>query len=384
MLDSSNSSCILLISTADFGAKLWTNKQRIAMELSKDRKVFYLNSMGLRKPQLTLSDLRRLFLRIFSIGGKSPRAAKDLEVINPLVLPFSGKLASAVNHLSLRLQIVRKIRHYDKVLIWTFSPVTFGLDELGTATVYHSVDLLHTVPKVNSERVLEAEMGLVSRSAVSIASSIGLVEHLKGIGADNIILWENVGSLENLGPQEPRRDRGIFIGHLTDVKVDFELVGKLLDSGNKLAFAGPKPIDGTQLPANALKVLSHKNLELLGTLGPGRLGVEVAMSKYAIVPYKLDEHTRGIYPLKIYEYLSTGTPTVSTALYSLINTPNKPVGLFIENSDSAFIQRCRDLSVANDVQLEEQIISAAKNHTWETRGKECRDLAKELLAIEDD
>ena len=80
---------ILLLSTADWDNPFWTNKQHVALELSRlGYKVLYIDSLGLRSPSLNKSDVRRIFKRLLK-GVKFPRRInRNLWVWSPIVIPF--------------------------------------------------------------------------------------------------------------------------------------------------------------------------------------------------------------------------------------------------------------------------------------------------------
>jgi hypothetical protein len=55
---------IICFSSADWDNPLWTNKQHIMSRLSKDNRIFYIESLGLRKPRFGKRDLIRIFKRM--------------------------------------------------------------------------------------------------------------------------------------------------------------------------------------------------------------------------------------------------------------------------------------------------------------------------------
>ena len=68
---------ILLLSTADWDNPFWTNKQHVALELSRlGHKVLYIDSLGLRTPSINKSDLSRLFRRLLK-GFRFPKRINE-------------------------------------------------------------------------------------------------------------------------------------------------------------------------------------------------------------------------------------------------------------------------------------------------------------------
>ena len=132
----------MILSTADFAAAAWTNKQHLARELARRLPVTYIESFGLRKPTLGATDLRRMAGRLRSsrtVTTSSPNTW-GVDVVHPIVIPLHGVApVRALNkHLVKRLPV-----EGDDAVLWTFSPVTYGLEDRFARTVYHSVDLLH-------------------------------------------------------------------------------------------------------------------------------------------------------------------------------------------------------------------------------------------------
>ena len=176
---------VVVLSTADFASAVWTNKQHLSVRLAETHDVTYVESLGLRRPALRLSDVRRAAARLWP--RRRDAAATDsvpdgVRVISPIVLPWHDVApARWVNHVLLRLQVGSHLRP-DSVL-WTFSPVTYGLERRTSATVYHSVDLLHEQPRIARRYVLASERRLVQVATVVVASSSGVVTTSKGSAA---------------------------------------------------------------------------------------------------------------------------------------------------------------------------------------------------------
>lgn len=150
---------ILLISTADWKAQLRTNKQYMAEELAKEFRVFYLESTPHRNPDINLFDLKRIFQRIIKIKNQEVTCIENVEIISPILLPIFSEnlkpLIDKVNQSLLQLQLKSLL---DEIgLIWTFTPLLNKLEELEIPIVYHSVDLIHEIPKNYRKIILDSE-----------------------------------------------------------------------------------------------------------------------------------------------------------------------------------------------------------------------------------
>lgn len=314
---------VVLLSTADFDADVWTNKQHLAVGLAKSRRVLYVESLGLRAPNFSASDLRRIVSKLGfnrkTMAKSATQVPDNIEIFTPKLLPWHGvSFVAALNRSLLRRALKSKVKEYGNAVFWTFSPITYGLEQNFKNIVYHSVDLLHAFPGVPAKLLLEKERLLIPQASAVIASSKGVFEHLQLQGAEKVNLWENVAHVELFAAGTgPRDDSAIFAGNLTPTKIDFSLLEQIADRGVTLRLAGPIGIDGSVGRDQLDVLLSRPNVHYLGNLGLEQLATEVTRCQVGLIPYLLNEYTQGVYPMKVHEYLSAGLKVVSTKLPSL-------------------------------------------------------------------
>lgn len=65
------------------------------------------------------------------------------------------------------------------------------------------------------------------------------------------------------------------------------------------------------------ELATHANVHLLGSRPTAALAAYPQHFDVCIMPYRLDDYTKYIYPLKLHEYLATGRPTVGAPIQSL-------------------------------------------------------------------
>jgi teichuronic acid biosynthesis glycosyltransferase TuaH len=376
---------VVILSTADFDADVWTNKQHLAVELSKTRRVLYIESLGLRTPRFCKADLLRILARILHrtrrAGHYSRSIPDNIEIISPRVLPWhSLSCVAAINSRILRRMLKRKIQDYSGAVLWTFSPVTYGLEKSFKHTVYHSVDLLHVFPGVPHDLLLERERELIPLTSSVIASSRMIANHLKRQGAKKVTLWENVAHVDMFATSGGQRDNvAIFAGNLTSTKIDFALLEQVAEVGVKLRLAGPMGIDGAGVSEPLQKLLSNKNVEYLGNLELETLASEVKKCKVGLIPYHLNEYTLGVYPMKVHEYLAAGLKVVSTRLPSLD-------ALRLEGLILASPKEFRKEVISGLEEYSEEDASVRKrmsiNNSWATRKLEAESLLKSFQVTE--
>lgn len=368
---------VVILSTADFNSAVWTNKQHLARELARYMPVSYVESFGLRQPTLRLMDVRRILGRLRSrVKPSAPsHGTGGVEIVHPIVIPFHGvaPVRRVNKHLVGRLPIEGG---HDTVL-WTFSPLTYGLEDRFARTVYHSVDLLHTQPGVPRAVCLAAEASLLAKADAVIASSSGVRDHLRSVGRDNVLLWENVADTALFeAAREERQPCAVFAGHLTAAKVDFNLLRSLAKAGVHIILAGPTSIDGTSTQREMKELFSCPGIEYVGNLVPAELARLLASSMVGLIPYRLSEHTAGIFPMKVYEYLAAGLRVVSTSLPSLEQTASSDVVL--ADGDEFVSAVCEGIETWSE-QAAAQRRTMARSHSWQARGEQALALIDGLL-----
>ncbi|WP_337455893.1 glycosyltransferase [Prescottella sp. D32] len=364
---------VTILSTADFHSAVWTNKQYMAVGLAGHTDVQYIESMGLRTPTLSRSDLARMANRVnpfrAKAGGVTPAAPsipESLTIISPPVVPVHG--SSAVRGFNRRLVeriLVPKLRADEGDVLWTFSPITYGLEDRFSKVVYHSVDLLHTLPGVPARALLDAERRLVRAADAVIASSKGVHDHLCRLGA-KVHLWENVADVELFGkaPISERLPRVLFAGNITPTKVNFELLHEVARRGIRLDLAGPVSIDGVESRRELEELLDNPNVKYLGNLPLEDLARNCAESTVGVIPYHVNDYTRGVFPLKVYEYMSAGMDVVSTPIPSLEQSLPEGVKLAPPESFVDAVEQAVNEWTVEAASLRRRL---AEGHSWSHR-----------------
>lgn len=111
--------------------------------------------------------------------------------------------------------------------------------------------------------------------------------------------------------------------------VDHELVYKVADTFKNALVVIIGPEFGSTVNRNI------PNLKYLGYMDYNELPVYLQSSTVCMIPFRLEDVTLATNPIKMYEYLASGTPVVSTDIPEVRNVPGVHIGLthetFIEN-----------------------------------------------------
>ncbi len=371
---------VVILSTADFDSPLWTNKQHIASRLANERPTTYVESLGLRRPTFSAADLRRIMRRLrraakgpsLTQHGQSPRP----DVVAPLVIPLHGSPSVRwVNEKLIRRTIGRAVPALPSSVLWTFSPLTYGLEQRAVRTIYHAVDLIHEQKGMPRRAILDHEKALCETADFVVASSVGVQRHLTALGRTDVLLWENVADTTLFAAAAQtggrREARAVFFGNLSPSKVDVRLLTSVANAGLKLSIAGPIGIDGTSPDTELHALLSHRNVTYLGVVTQDRLAQECARSRVGLIPYRANDYTAGVFPMKVYEYLAAGLSVVATGLPSLEGREIEGLALVRPEAFVGEVQS-RSTDFAAEGSLRRQ--AEARAHSWESRIEQMRPL----------
>lgn len=373
---------ILILGTADWNQSIATNQHYVARELATTWDVTYVESMGLRKPEIRPSDLKRMLRRLGArpSKGETQRASKGIRILRPLVLPVHSGPSRLVNG-PLVSHLVREWRaHQGPKLLWTYTPNTYGLERYADAAVYHCVDLLGAVPGIDGQLIARQERRLAKGGVTAVASSEVVEAHLAEVGFNTLHLWPNVADTTPIADAVrsggSRVARAVFAGNLTSSKVDFTLFAGLLERGVRVELAGPVS-EGGGSSAQAVERLVDAGAVHHGHLDFDSLSHLYAESTVGLIPYLMNEYTLGVNPLKTYEYLAAGLRVVSTPVPAVTAVPGH---VDVAPNREEFIQAVvSSVGTASEAEI---VVRAelADEHSWSRRGTQARDLVSSLMA----
>ncbi len=326
----------ILFATADWDDPYWTNKQHCAKSLAEmGVMVLYVESVGLRSPKAGSSrDWKRLWNRLgkgmHSFFRGAIERAPGIYVLSPLVIPAAHRrpLLTWINRYLLRWAIKRSTfgRGFKAPLIWTYHP--FMLDEIegmkNSGLLYHCVDDLAAVPGVDAQAFRAAEAQLIKRADIVFVTATTLLDMCRNHNQEthylpNVVDAEHFGRAFQDAPLpadlvEIPEPRLVYHGVLSDFKIDFELL---------LACAHRRPawqwvLIGEEREGQRSDLVAElaalPNVHCLGYRAYKILPDYLRGMQVGLLPTRLNDYTRGMFPMKYFEYLAAGLPVVSTRL----------------------------------------------------------------------
>mgnify|MGYP000243219086 FL=1 len=212
-----------------------------------------------------------------------------------------------------------------KIFIWEFYPLITKKNIFTKFLIYDCVDYLDK--KIYGDEIIEKENKLIKNCDFIAFNSKALYE--KKI-SDNPFIKDksintfcgcdfNLFNIERKIKKE-KKIKIIFYGVL-DYRINLPLLKYIIYKNKNYHFLIIGPIE-KDVPSNFFSILKEKNVSYIKKLPKNKLIDYLKISSLGIIPYNTSyDFVKYSNPMKIYEYLATGIPVVSTKILALKNYP---------------------------------------------------------------
>jgi glycosyltransferase involved in cell wall biosynthesis len=286
--------------------------------------VLWVSYHASRTPSVNSSDMAHIFAKLKQVLGGMKQVRDNLWVLTPLAIPLPGsRTVQKINRRILTWQIRSALRRVQQgaLQVWSFTPdVAYLVDEFSPERVlYYCVDDFASFSGYDSEQVLRDEADLCRRANAVITTSSSLQEAKEPLNPNTLLVSHGVdydhfrSALVNRH-DEPEDTVGIghprlgFFGLIRDW-VDLDLLAGVARQRPEwhIVLIGDSTVD-----LGPYRDLA--NMHFLGRKAYADLPAYCAGFDIGLVPFRINDLTLAVNPIKLREYLAAGLPVVSTPL----------------------------------------------------------------------
>ena len=243
--------------------------------------------------------------------------------------------------------------------------------------IYHIVDEYTgyaALDAARAEAIRQRERALIARADLVLVTSQELLASKGGINPNthwvpNAVDYERFAraTAERRAPAEldglPRPWLG-YVGAINE-KIDLELLLQVARAypNASLALVGPVRLQAAADVAAYEALRAQPNVRFVGQVPMERVPVFMAACDVGLLPYKRNDWTRNIHPLKLYEYLACGLAVIATDIPSVHEQADV---IHIAGDAASFVASIATALAADTALVAERQKRAAAN-TWRQR-----------------
>jgi glycosyltransferase involved in cell wall biosynthesis len=300
------------------------SKKHIMRRLAKYNRVLWVNSVGVRKPTPSASDVKRVLKKVREFTRGTRQVDETIHVFSPLAFPFHGSAAGRwINRKVLRWTLLRacaRLKFRDPIT-WVFIPASAEVaGSLGERMlVYHCVDEYSEFTGADKAGLLALEQKLLEKSHCVIVSSDVLLKTKQSHNRNTFLVTHGVDVAHFRKACDPQTQIPDDIQSFPKPVIGFfGLIADWVDLGLIRFLAVSRPqwtfvlIGKVVINLDAIEGLP--NVHMLDQKPYASLPGYAKAFDVALLPFVINELTVAANPLKLREYLAAGLPVVSSAI----------------------------------------------------------------------
>ncbi len=306
---------------------MWRNRHQILSRLARTNTVLWV------EPRLSLKKTREHW-RDGSLSWLPhvEHIRDGLHVYhNPALLPSTGpqalrRVSNKLYHSALQYTLRRL--HMDHPILWLYLPEMAAIigEYEERLVVYHCIDEYTSyagIPQSYIPTMRGWERLMLSGADVVLTTAPALFESKSPINGKVYLVPNAVdydGFQRTLASADapaamtalPKPVIG-YVGAIND-KLDYALLASIATARPdwSLAMVGPATVTTQEDIAGLATLRRQPNVHFLGQVAVSDVPRYMAACQVCLLPYKVNERTRNISSLKMYEYLACGKPIVAT------------------------------------------------------------------------
>lgn len=354
-----------------------TSKHQVMKILARENRIVWVNYHGSRRPQANATDVRAALRALRRCVRGVQRINDSMVQVTPLVVPGAkAPVVSTINQELLIAQIRRAVKQVDPaqkapVQVWSFAPdVPYLAGRFGEECfVYYCVDEYSRFEGFDADRMRALETKTLGKADVVFATAEELCRNRKRLRPDIVHVphgvdfqhfaqaWRNPPPRPTALAAIPRPILGFF--GLLHHWIDISLIAETARRRPHYAFV---LIGDSRVDLGALQACH--NVYVLGRKEYGELPAYCAAFDAAIMPFRMNELTRNVNPIKMYEYLAAGLPIVSTPIPEAKRFSGS---ILFGETPERFAKACDEVLLVDVSARRRHISDLVRNETWDSR-----------------
>lgn len=362
-----------------------TSKHHVMKLLSERNHVIWVNYHASRRPRVGVADARAIAGKVRQFVEGPRRITDNMTVITPMVVPLPGsKTIANLNRRLLTRQIKSVLRTLPArpVQLWSFAPdIDFLVGQFEEeCAVYYCVDEFSEFGGYDRDAILRLESRLAGKADLVIATSRKLYQSKRRICSEAVLVthgvdYEHFAShrSENVPADTANLQSPVlgFWGLIQDW-VDVDLIASVarLRPNWSIVLVG-------EVHTNISALSGLTNVHLLGRRPYQQLPAYAAAFDVGIIPFRINELTLAVNPIKLREYLCAGLPVVSTPLPE-VEAYREWVE--IAATPEQFVAACEDAMRGDSESQRNGRRAMMQNETWRSKVEAISDHLRRVLA----
>ena len=370
---------------------IWQTQHKLAISLSKDNNVLFIENTGVRSPHI--KDMKRIKDRLknwFNSAGGFKEYKEKLLIFFPMIIPFPySSLIKKINEFLILRSIKKwiKIHNSGNLILITFipTPLSLGIIERISPNVliYYCANQMSGHYKQHNKLIKWENKLLQKSDSVFVISELLREKAIKF--NDNVKKFPGGVEFERFQnalisdyiPNEIKKIQKPIIGYVGGISeiFDLNLVDFIISNNNDFVFVfiGIRIIDCS-------KLTNHKNVIMIDQIDQNELPHYMKKFSIGIIPYIVNDFTNNVYSSKLNEYLALGTPVVSTNLNEIrhFNKKNNNI-INIAKKELEFSEQIKINIKKDNNNLKDIRIKIAETNSWDNRFKEIKEHIEKII-----
>lgn len=392
---------IVFLGNTRFDGDIKSTSFFIARNLAKDNRVFFLDYPFTLKDYFRTNfsskelKLRRKNFSPFSDGIINTDISNLKIVVTPPVLPinfvpegFIYRSLLTINQkiIARRLKKILVSQHIEEFIFinaFNFHYPDLARELQPRVSVYQCVDPM--IVPYDMKHGITSENKLVKESDLVICTSKALFLE-KRTQNDNTYFVPNGTDLNQINLDQQvsypihHKLAGLpkpIIGYLGTIerRINYSLIQEVITANPDKTFVFAGPVSDNFVPDSLYRL---PNVHFPGTIAHQEVEQVISNFDVAIIPFKRDEVSKTIFPIKLFEYLSAGKAVVATDFNDDLKDYTESSVDYCE--DSAAFSSAISEALKNDGEDKKQLRRLlARKNTWEIRAEQIGEILNSHL-----